>query len=725
MIGGLASLFLLLAPLDPARGGQDEKADEAQIKRQIAQMGADFLEEREAARSALEKAGKQAERHLIDALASADFRVRKGCVELLTKLKSAPALPRVAEIFRRDEDPSVKDAAFEFLRNHGKEAEEALIAALDSENPAYRHGAVQALAAMKSEKCAERVADLYDREQEKAIKDDAFRCLQGIGKPAEPFLLKLLGSADPQVRLGALRGLRKIQTDEVLAAVGKVFVAEADATTLNEAFDYLKEAGPKAEPRFVAGLRSSQEAVKLKAIDGLRGLKSEGALGAVAEVFQADASDPVRESAANFMKSHAMKSEEAFVRALGNPNARVRLLSIRALGEIKSARPLDQIAAIYHERQRDKELHKAAFEYLRSVGARAEKDLLRALSEEEDKELKKGAIESLGHAKSAPAIPKLIEILIGHDADLKGPARDALVRVGTPAIEAVQKAVADATAKYGAHHAEVRPLQRAANDILGLFYQEEVERLLGALVTDEGGSGFYEGMFGPLEKFGKEKALPVLLKILGEHTYAWRTAPGRANESEYRFKMRELAVMALGELGDARVVEPLKAVLADPTPGRTEDIREEIVVALHRRGERKPLEDYVKKLTAEAEATLKGDAKVEACNVFFSMGLIRNRVGQRAEAEASYRRVIQTVEEHKIPPREVTIYPTTLYNLACLAALGGEREKAVDRLRSAVEAGFKDRAWIRMDQDLAGLRSVESYKKLLADEKLFEKKPDE
>lgn len=714
----LAAWLLLVLPVQ-------EKIDEAQIRKAIEQLGADFLDERESARKVLEKAGKPAEPALMKALGSGDYRVRKACVELLTALGSTASLARIADIFRQDEDDSVRDAAFAYLRAQGKNAEDALIGALESEKPAYRHGAVQALTQFKSEKCAEKMAELYDREQDKAIKEDAFRCLQSIGKAAEPFLLKLLGSTDPQVRQGALKGLKQIKTDEVLEAVAKVFVMENDANTLNEAFDYLRDAGPKAEPHFIAGLKSGQEPVRFTSIEGLKLLKTQAGLDPVAALFKTEGSDRVREAAAAFMKSHGLKAEEPFIEALGSSNPKVRLLSIRGLGEIKSEKPLEKIAAIYHERQRDAPLHQAAFEYLRSLGAKAEKHLIRALSEEPDPQLVRAAIDALGQAQSVAAIPKLIEFIGGLDADKKSAARDALVRIGGPALKAVEAAVNEAKAKHGPEHAEVRRLERAAGDILALFYQEEVERLLSALVTDEGGTGFYDGMFQELHRFGREKAKPVLVKVLGDPNFPWRLSPRKMNESDYRLKMRELAVMALGELGDESVLEPLKAALADAGPGRSDDIREELVIAIFRRGDPKPFDEYARRLTAEAEAGLKGDLKTEACGALFSLGLIQNRVGRRADAEATYLRVVRAVEEHKLPPREINVYPTTLYNIACLAALRGDKAKAVEWLRKAVEAGFRDRAWIRMDRDLEGLRGDAGFRALLADDQLFEKRPDD
>ena len=65
---------------------------------------------------------------------------------------------------------------------------------------------------------------------------------------------------------------------------------------------------------------------------------------------------------------------------------------------------------------------------------------------------------------------------------------------------------------------------------------------------------------------------------------------------------------------------------------------------------------------------------------------------------------------------------TTYYNLACLDALDGKKASAVEWLEKSVRAGFIDRDWIRRDVDLDVLRDEAGYKKLLADEDLFEER---
>ena len=47
---------------------------------------------------------------------------------------------------------------------------------------------------------------------------------------------------------------------------------------------------------------------------------------------------------------------------------------------------------------------------------------------------------------------------------------------------------------------------------------------------------------------------------------------------------------------------------------------------------------------------------------------------------------------------------TLHYNLACYAAMAGEREKALEHLRTAFERDPRSREWAQTDEDLASVR---------------------
>ncbi len=57
--------------------------------------------------------------------------------------------------------------------------------------------------------------------------------------------------------------------------------------------------------------------------------------------------------------------------------------------------------------------------------------------------------------------------------------------------------------------------------------------------------------------------------------------------------------------------------------------------------------------------------------------------------------------------------PTTLYNVACVYALQGRVEDAIDCLNRAVNHGFRQRAWFEHDSDLKALRDHPRFRELL------------
>lgn len=704
---GLIALLGFLTIQDP---------DDAALRKLVEQLGADFLEERESARKGLEKHGAKAEARLVEGLSSPDHRIRRNCIELLTAFKSPKAVDRAADLFRTDEDASVRDSAFKLLQALGKAAEDHLIAALDSPALEHRRGAIQSLSEFKSERCAEKMAALHDREQDKDLKAAAFQCLQSLGKPAEPFLLRCLKSPDAPLRKDALNGLLKSQGPEILAAVGGLFAVETDPAVLDQAFAYLKGAEEKSGAYYLAGLKGPSEHGRLRSIDGLKVIKGEAlrdsAIVPVAGALENDPADRVRQAASEFLTAQGLKAEEALIQALANPNVKVRLLAIPALGGIKSEKPLPTIAQLFRE-EKDRQVHRAAFDYLVKLGLKAEKELLAAV-DDEDKAIKREAVQALGNARSEAAIDRLIDVLVWPDTAMKNAAMDALVRIGPKAVQKVDAAVT--AGKLNA---------RAAEGILALFYQEEVERLLDTLVTDTGGSGFYDGQFADLKKFGKDKSIPVLLRIVSEPGYVFRLVERRERVTSYELRMRELAIMALGDFGDARAVETLKTALKDSGQTGADSISEELLVALYRLGEKKPLDEYVRKAEGDAATALKGDTKDDGCSLLFSLGLVLNRVGRRDEAQAVYLRLVAAVEEHKLQASAESVLPAGLYNLACLAAAKGDKTQSVEWLGKAVRAGFKDRQWIKMDRDLEPIRGEDGYRKLIADDKLFEPRKDE
>jgi tetratricopeptide (TPR) repeat protein len=119
-------------------------------------------------------------------------------------------------------------------------------------------------------------------------------------------------------------------------------------------------------------------------------------------------------------------------------------------------------------------------------------------------------------------------------------------------------------------------------------------------------------------------------------------------------------------------------------------------------------------------------------------------LGRTSESEAAYARALQVAQQHMElnpdDPRAATMCavslcrlgrkdeglawaerasaidpedPSVAYNVACLYALEGQPERALDSLEQAFRAGFGGREWIAHDPDLDSLRGHPRFQRLV------------
>ncbi len=88
---------------------------------------------------------------------------------------------------------------------------------------------------------------------------------------------------------------------------------------------------------------------------------------------------------------------------------------------------------------------------------------------------------------------------------------------------------------------------------------------------------------------------------------------------------------------------------------------------------------------------------------YLRLGLSQAHVQKFTEAEANLKKAVSLGADR----------PIDLYNVGAGYALMGKGEKALDFLERAVSAGFKDKALLATDEDLAGIRGTERFQKLL------------
>jgi adenylate cyclase len=145
------------------------------------------------------------------------------------------------------------------------------------------------------------------------------------------------------------------------------------------------------------------------------------------------------------------------------------------------------------------------------------------------------------------------------------------------------------------------------------------------------------------------------------------------------------------------------------------------------------------KLFAEAAQLRRDDYQAPLVGAAVLAGL-----GRKSEANAAYRHGLEVAEKHlDLYPDDTRALclgatawcqlgersraldwarralavdseePVTLYNIACVYALLGQTEEAIDTLTAAVQKGYTHKAWIQNDADFKSLHSHPRFQALL------------
>ncbi len=107
----------------------------------------------------------------------------------------------------------------------------------------------------------------------------------------------------------------------------------------------------------------------------------------------------------------------------------------------------------------------------------------------------------------------------------------------------------------------------------------------------------------------------------------------------------------------------------------------------------------------ETQRRVLGDDHPSTLRSMNELGRLLHRQGRLDQAETMFLAVIEKAtpglgERHRL-------VVSAVYDLACIAALRGDREQALDWLRQAVEAGYSNADWIPKDSDLETLHGPE------------------
>ena len=98
-----------------------------------------------------------------------------------------------------------------------------------------------------------------------------------------------------------------------------------------------------------------------------------------------------------------------------------------------------------------------------------------------------------------------------------------------------------------------------------------------------------------------------------------------------------------------------------------------------------------------------------ACKLALAMNNANMR--RYAEAESLLRETLEVQRRALGESHPYTL--SSRYNLACIAALRGERALALSLLRQAVADGYRDAGWMERDADLQSLRGDPEFEALV------------
>jgi HEAT repeat protein len=223
----------------------------------------------------------------------------------------------------------------------------------------------------------------------------------------------------------------------------------------------------------------------------------------------------------------------------------------------------------------DSNIRKLAVQVLRNNGMPAVGSLIQALKDDEDPNIRKETAEALGFIGDVKAILPLIQALKDDDDRVQEESMKALIKIGVPSIDALAKVLNDRNNQVRKHAVqalgEIKDA-RAVESLIQVFTDSDVD-VLGDAVS-------------ALEKIGIA-SVESLIKALKDRDS----------------QIRKLAVVALGEIRDARAVEPLIQVLSD----NDSNVRGEAADALSKISDIRAVEPLIQVLS-DNDSNVRGEA---------------------------------------------------------------------------------------------------------------------
>jgi len=581
-------------------------------------------------------------------------RVRSNAAKSLGQLHNPAAFDPLLEVLKNDPDWTVRGAAAYALADTDRtRAAEPLLEALSLKNapPPEDTGETRTLHEHLDGKGCEPVEvtreySEWDREREHYLTSVA-HALSNIGESgALEMMVEMLDDENPAVRRVAARVLGNLRDQRAVAPLLKAAAEDQDPQVNRNAVASLerlghprggrtlqsvdapeactppdqrsrrhtaralarREGGAEEIAGMLAGDDPEARAVALLAL----GMVGDSASMETIAGFLDNEDDAVRLCAVEALSKFPDPRLKLLVPMLGNrrESDEVRAAAARAIGEMGRRRPSFQLLMAAQED--DPALRSAALEALGRSGDRfSSRQLIEALGDE-DAEVRAAAALSLGAAGDRHAVEPLLPLLEDPESKVRHNAQMALGQLQDPrAVEPLLKALDTASPEEG--YQAINALgqigdARAVEPLIGLLDDGwcrpfalralcaiDDPRALDAVIAafDDGG----ESAFGwdhaavELSRLGPAAVEPLIgalghdapairlgaVRALGQIGDARAVAPLiavlAADEDE---EVRSAAASALGWIGDARAIGPLSEALGDPSA----EIRRNAVLGL-------------------------------------------------------------------------------------------------------------------------------------------------
>jgi len=453
-----------------------------------------------------------------------------------------------------------RDAAVALGQLRDEQALEPLKAALRDRNEGVRHRAISALGRIWGLSQLVRLGDDWATERKEAA---AALGQLGDARAVEP-LIAALRDGDAAVRLAATEALGQLEDEQavqpLIAALG-----DDDRQVQRGASEALKRLAPWAIPGLISALRGSNYWFRRR--KAAETLAQIGDLDSLIEALRHDDRFVRRSAADALVQLESTQSVRPLIAALEDEDHYVRRRAAEALGEIEDPRAVKPLSHIL-QRDRDWLVRQAAAEAIGDIGTQSAVDALITALGDDEWPVRWMAAKALGKIRHPSAVMPLIDALKG-DWPALWTVAEALGQLEDPRavgslVEAlhhregdkyVQQAAVEALGKIG------EPIQNPLIDVLRegdeaarqkatmalgqMRDARDLDPLIGALKDTESYQ-VHQGAMEALVQLG-EAAVEPLIAVL--------------QERDSRFEFRRRAAQALGQIEDARVVQPLIAAL--------------------------------------------------------------------------------------------------------------------------------------------------------------------